>query len=70
MAESTHACSPIDPASLLERVVYRQSAIERLAPNGHSLKLRHLDQARADFAVIGHELDFMKTQLARVLLQE
>jgi hypothetical protein len=25
-------------------------------------------QARADFAVIAHELDFMKTQLARVPL--
>jgi len=32
--------------------------------------MRHLDQAHADFAVIGHGLDFMKTQLARVLLQE
>ena len=27
MAESTHACSPIDPASLLERVVYRRDRI-------------------------------------------
>jgi hypothetical protein len=32
--------------------------------------LYHLDQARADFAVIVHELDFMKAQLARVPLQE
>ena len=32
----------------------------------HSFTLRHLDQARADFAVIGHEIDFMKAQLDRI----
>jgi hypothetical protein len=35
-------------------------------PDEHTLTLRQADQARADFAAIEDELDFLKAQLARL----
>jgi len=35
-------------------------------PDEHTLSLRQADQARADFAAIGDDLDFIKRQLARI----
>ena len=32
----------------------------------YSLTLRHADQARSDFAELSDELDFIKSQLARL----
>lgn len=35
-------------------------------PDEHTLTLRQADQARADFAAIADDLDFIKGQLARL----
>ena len=35
-------------------------------PDEHQLTLRQADEARADFAAIESDLDFIKSQLARV----
>jgi hypothetical protein len=35
-------------------------------PDEHSFTLRQVDLARADFAAIADDLDFIKAQLARV----
>jgi hypothetical protein len=35
-------------------------------PDEHQLSLRQADQARADFAAIADDLDFIKGQLARI----
>jgi hypothetical protein len=39
-------------------------------PDGHSLTLHQADQARSDFAAISDELEFLKTQLARLPTQK